>query len=386
MNDRPPNDWGSIPDWISVLLQVFIPMFTLVVAGFVAKQGSWTNLMIVVLAFVCSFGVVLALVTIRRLPFRARLLSFRDRVLARSLLGSALRLVLSAGFGAVVLLALYPMGGQTENLWLALGTAVTTWLALGIASSNSVFRQMHASLSNKLDSLRMESNASLDKLRAEHSDLHRGLQELARNVTNLEGAVWSYPDGDSDWIPRYDFLFRLDMPTEVIEMSGPDTHQETASCLGVQHAAIYQHPPVDGESDAILRFARQPQVAGQAVLTFYTGIEDARPSASGAVQRSGLIPDGGNRIRFEVYANGRRVFRAIRNTFEWRFHALLLPSLPPTAPYGYEIEFRTNALGEPRWNWAVWGEPRLTELGIVFEELEELRSHVRRLEERGWEQ
>ncbi|MCL7455313.1 MAG: hypothetical protein M8467_19945 [Anaerolineae bacterium] len=383
MNDRAPNDWGSIPDWIQVFFVVLTPLFGVLLQVWLEWDSPWTIFVAAFLALISSLGLVAAFGRLRATPIRTFTQALKARIFSESRQGVANRLLLGLGAGGIVLFVVWRAEKQTQYWWLAIGASVAAWLALGIVSLSITVRRLHADLNDALSSLRTESNATLHKLRAEHSDLHRELQELAKDVTNLEGAVWSYPDGDSDWIPRYDFLIRLDMPTEVIEMSGPDTHQEMASCLGVQHAAIYQHPPVDGKSDAILRFAHQPQVAGQAVLTFYTGIEDARPSASGAVQRSGLIPDGGNRIRFEVYADGRRVFQEIRKTFEWRFHALLLPSLPPTAPYGYQIEFRTNALGEPRWNWAVWGEPRLTELGIVFEELEELRSHVRRLEERG---
>ena len=251
----------------------------------------------------------------------------------------------------MVLFLLYLVGGQTENGWIAIGTVVATWLGLSLASSNAMLRQLRTECST--------------------------LRDIVERITDLETRVLSYPDGDFAWVWRYEFATYLDVPTEVLEMSGPDTHVEDASCMGIVRRAIFQHPP-DGQTDAILRFSGQPPGgAGYMVLTFYTGIRDSHVLEDGTIKRSGFVPNKGNRIRFQIYVNGHRVFQGIRDSFEWRFHALLLP---PPAKQLYEIEFRTNALGEPRWNWAVWGEPRLADWAIVFEDLARLREQIEKRE------
>jgi hypothetical protein len=221
MNDRAPNGWGSIPDWIQVFFVVLTPLFGVLLEVWVEWDSPWTIFAAAFLALISSLVLVAAFGRLRAAPIRTFTQALKARIFSESRQGVVNRLLLGLGAGGILLFVVWRADKQTQYWWLAIGASVAAWLALSIVSLNITVRRLHADLNDALSSLRMESNASLDKLRAEHSDLHRGLQELAKDVTNLEGAVWSYPDGDSDWIPRYDFLIRLDMPTEVIEMSGP---------------------------------------------------------------------------------------------------------------------------------------------------------------------
>jgi hypothetical protein len=352
MSNRPSRDWGSIPDWITVLLVVFIPLFTALLGSSLGGQSRWTDIAIPALAVATSFGIVLILGSIRSKLFKTFFSALAVRILAASRQGALIRFSLGVGVGATVFFLLYLVGGQTENGWIAIGTVVATWLGLSVASSNAMLRQ----------------------LRTEYSTLW----DIARRITDLETRVLSYPDGDFDRFWRYEFAAYLDVPTEVLEMSGPDTHVEDASCMGIARQAIFQHPPLDGQTDAILRFSGQPPGgAGYMALTFYTGIRDSHTLADGTIERCDFEPNKGNRIRFQIFVNGHLVFQEIRDSFEWRFHALVLP---PPAKQLYEIEFRTNALGQPHGNWAVWGEPRLADWVIVFEDLARLRELIEKHE------
>jgi hypothetical protein len=338
MSDQPTRDWGSIPNWIQLLFGVLILLFNALLESKISWPSHWIIVMAAALALTVSSGIVLAFSSIRSMPFRTFLPALRAGVLADSRRGVLTRLLLGVGVG-VILFALHPGGGQTENWWVVMGTAVATWLGLSLASSNAALRQY-----------------------------------IAERITHLETRVLRYPNGDSDRNWEYKFADFLDVPTEVLPMSGPDTHVEVASCMGVARESIYQHPPPDGKTDAILRFSGQPPgVAGYMVLTFYTGIRDSRTLADRTIKKSGFVPHKGNRIRFQIYVNRRRVFQEIRDSFEWRFHALVLP---PPANQKYEVEFRTNALGQPHYNWAVWGEPRLADWAVVFEDLARLRELV----------
>lgn len=351
MSNRPVRDWGNIADWIQVLTLLLVPLFAALLGTlletWLGKSSPWTGVVATALALACALIVILGFSRIRSIPFRALLPALGTRVLAESQPGFLTRLLLSAGVGTIVLLILYPVGIQTENRRIAIGTTVVAWLVLGIASSN----------------------ARLRELRAEYSTL----RDIAERLTNFETKVFSYPDCDHDSIWEYDFADFLDIHTEVLERSGPETCVEVASCRGIERESIFQHPPYgpDDETDAILRFSGQPSRAtSYLVLTFYTGIRDLRKLPDGSAENSGFIPRAGNRIRFQIFVNGHCVFQEIRDSFEWRFHVLVLP---PPANQLYEVEFRTNALGNSDWNWAVWGEPRLAEWSVVFKDLARLQ-------------
>lgn len=350
MSDRPTRDWGNIADWIQVLTPILVPLFTALLGTlleiWLGESSPWARVVATALALVCALIVILGFGRIRSIPFRTLLPALGAGVLAESRLGFLTRLLLSGGVGAIELLILYPVGIQTENWWIAIGTTVVAWLVLAIASSNAGLRQ----------------------LRAEYSTL----QDIAERLTNFKTKVLSYPDCDQHSIWENNFADSLDIHTEVLERSGPETCVEVASCEGIERKSIFQHPPYgDDKNDATLRFSGQPSKAtSHLALTFYTGVMDFRKLPDGSVDKNHFKPRTGNRIRFQVFVNGRRVFQEVRDSFEWHFHALVLP---PPADQLYEVEFRTNALDNSDWNWAVWGEPRLAEWSVVFKDLARLR-------------
>jgi hypothetical protein len=54
--------------------------------------------------------------------------------------------------------------------------------------------------------------------------------------------------------------------------------------------------------------------------------------------------------------NGRRVWSTTKQSNDWERYIIDLPSL---AGQEIVVQFVTDALGDNRWNWAVWAEPQL---------------------------
>ena len=61
-------------------------------------------------------------------------------------------------------------------------------------------------------------------------------------------------------------------------------------------------------------------------------------------------------IAFRVLVNGWKLWSAVKNSRAWEEHEVKMPQLGSDIA---RIEFITDGLGDNRWNWAVWAEPRL---------------------------
>ena len=208
------------------------------------------------------------------------------------------------------------------------------------------------------------------------------LQNITERVTDLEDTLTPrYPHHEFNF-PAFEYGFAdiLDSPFRseaVIMVENEKICAVTASCEGIERKAIYQHPFLDGKKDARLCFSSGfPGNIQFLVLTFYTGIEDSRTQEGGSIEKSEFMSRRGNEIRFQIYADKHLIFEETRSSFEWRFHALVLPA---SEDRSFEIEFRTNACGEPHYNWAVWGEPRLADWVAVFKDLTRLRKTMESL-------
>ncbi len=120
-----------------------------------------------------------------------------------------------------------------------------------------------------------------------------------------------------------------------------------ASCGMVQQLAIWEHPPVSGA--AVCEYTvRAPAELDALKLRFAVGIRD------------GALMEGENLCAFRIVVNGVRVWSTTKQTNPWERHLLDLPSL---VGQDLVIQFVTDALGDNRWNWAVWGEPVLLGYG-----------------------
>jgi hypothetical protein len=61
-------------------------------------------------------------------------------------------------------------------------------------------------------------------------------------------------------------------------------------------------------------------------------------------------------VAFRVLVNGWKLWSTVKNSHPWEEHEIKMPQLSSDVA---RIEFVTDGSGDNRWNWAVWGEPRL---------------------------
>lgn len=148
---------------------------------------------------------------------------------------------------------------------------------------------------------------------------------------------------------QFDFLENFgsarQVATRVPEMM--EIKVAMASCGMVQQLALWEHPPVSGGAVCEYQVAVPPEL-NTLRLRFAVGIRD------------GALMEGDNLCAFHVYVNGSRIWSTTKQTSTWERFVVDLPSLS-----GQEaiIQFMTDALGNSRWNWAVWGEPILLGYG-----------------------
>ncbi len=120
-----------------------------------------------------------------------------------------------------------------------------------------------------------------------------------------------------------------------------------ASCGMVQQLSLWEHPPVLGSAVCEYTITVPPEVDALR-LRFGVGIRD------------GALMEGDNLCAFRIYVNGMRIWSTTKQSNEWERYLIDLPSLS-----GQEvvIQFLTDGLGNPSWNWAVWAEPTLLGYG-----------------------
>lgn len=147
---------------------------------------------------------------------------------------------------------------------------------------------------------------------------------------------------DPDW--RYNLLEYLDAAD--IRASKKDKGMEVkvaeASVGGVLRPALWQHPPVEGES--LVEFHAPIPVDVQNVrLRFATGIRDNNEST-------------GQLVAFRIRVGGWQVWSRAAWPRQWE--AVEVP-LPFQAGNVLRVAFVTDGLGSHRFAWAAWGEPEL---------------------------
>ena len=116
-----------------------------------------------------------------------------------------------------------------------------------------------------------------------------------------------------------------------------------AHCGMVRQMALWQHPPVVGSAVCEYHLEAPPTIDSLR-MRFGVGIRD------------GALMEGENLCAFRIYVNGRRVWSTTKQSNDWERYIIDLPSL---AGQEIVVQFVTDALGDSRWNWAVWAEPQL---------------------------
>ena len=116
----------------------------------------------------------------------------------------------------------------------------------------------------------------------------------------------------------------------------------TATVAGDHRPAIWQHPPVDGES--LIEFhVPIPADLRDLRLHFAIGVRDG---AQGAERL----------IAFRIRVDGWQVWS--RAAWPTHWEAVDIP-LPLQAGNILRLAFATDGLGEHKFAWAAWGEPVL---------------------------
>ncbi|MBI5300506.1 MAG: hypothetical protein HY868_00100 [Chloroflexi bacterium] len=181
--------------------------------------------------------------------------------------------------------------------------------------------------------------ASLDDLIAQLRDLNDDeLQRVRAFIEMLRGARAS-----AAW--SFDFLAHFDHAAKSASRNpgGMEIRVADATCASITRLALWEHPPVSG-SASVGYLVPIPNGLREMKLKFSVGIRDG----------SELPPD--RFIAFRVLVNGFKFWSTVKNTHAWEEHAVTMPQLGSDVA---RIEFVTDGLGDNRWNWAVWGEPRL---------------------------
>lgn len=172
------------------------------------------------------------------------------------------------------------------------------------------------------------------------------LEQVRLFVESLRRETASAPAGmGAAWC--YDFLERF--PDATVSASrdpaGMECKTAPATCQGVTRPALWEHPPLVGAC-SIVYLVAIPTGLPSLQLKFAVGIRD------------GAALPADQFVAFRVLVNGWKLWSAVKNSHAWEEHAIDMPQLGSDVA---RIEFVTDGLGHHRWDWAVWGSPRLEE-------------------------
>lgn len=116
-----------------------------------------------------------------------------------------------------------------------------------------------------------------------------------------------------------------------------------ASCGGVTRAALWEHPPLTGAA-RVNYVVPIPADLGKLKLRFAIGIRDGAELPTDRY------------VAFRVAVNDWKLWSAVKNSHRWDEYEVEMPEMSSDV---LRITFITDGLGDHRWNWAVWGQPRL---------------------------
>jgi hypothetical protein len=152
-------------------------------------------------------------------------------------------------------------------------------------------------------------------------------------------------DADQRLIWQYDFLEAFPKARQAATRR-PDLMEikvGPATCGMVQQNALWQHPPVAGS--AVVEYQiHVPGDIDRLRMQFGVGIRD------------GALMEGDNLCAFRIFVNGMRLWSTTKQSTQWERYLI---DLPMVAGQDVVIQLATDALGDARWNWAVWAEPQL---------------------------
>ncbi len=127
------------------------------------------------------------------------------------------------------------------------------------------------------------------------------------------------------------------------DSAGMECRAADAISGGVTQPALWEHPPLTGGAH-IQYTVPIPADVKDLRLRFATGIRDGAE----------LPPD--RYVAFRITVNGWKLWSMVKNSQKWDEYDVPMPEVASDV---VRIEFITDGLGDHRWNWAVWGSPRL---------------------------
>lgn len=173
----------------------------------------------------------------------------------------------------------------------------------------------------------------------------QSLDELARFIEYLK---WKQGPATGD-VPgqlwSFDFVEHSRQATISTELdpAGMEVQVGEASCGGEQRMALWQHPPVQGS--AIVEYqVPVPADVSNLRICFATGIRDGSQLAQGNV------------VAFRLFVNNWKLWSDTQHVRQWKEHEISMPLLAGDIA---RIQFVTDGLGNHRWAWSAWAEPRL---------------------------
>lgn len=155
---------------------------------------------------------------------------------------------------------------------------------------------------------------------------------------------------------RYDFINHLAEADQRRHQGSDIEIHDSAICDNETMRAIFEHPPDEADKFTTLTYGVMiPSRLSLIELTAFIGIEEARPTPEGLVRSKRTLE---NAVQFKILIDDKEVFQKRKETSQWERFSILLHSRDDRL----NVSFVTNNLGENAFNWAVWGEPQLTEV------------------------
>jgi hypothetical protein len=185
----------------------------------------------------------------------------------------------------------------------------------------------------------MSPREELNELLAQLTD------EQVQQVRTYIESLLSADSADRAQAWSFDFVqeFKQAEVSAQRDRAGMEVTVAEATCGGITKPALWEHPPLSGA--AVVSYAVPiPRNLHALKLEFSAGIRDG----------SELPTD--RYVAFRVVVNGWKLWSVVKNSRAWDEYTVAMPELASDIA---RIEFQTDGLGDHRWNWAVWGEPKL---------------------------
>lgn len=127
------------------------------------------------------------------------------------------------------------------------------------------------------------------------------------------------------------------------DRAGMEIRVGEAVCGNLKRAALWEHPPLVGAAH-VAYVVPVPPNRRNLMLRFSIGIRDGAELPSDRL------------VAFRILVNGWKMWSAVKNSHDWDEYQVRMPEVSSNVA---RVEFVTDGLGDHRWNWAVWGEPKL---------------------------